>query len=56
LKKTRWRNLLFQTINSSLRSHPASTISYTQHPISPPTLLRKMLIATRGLTNYIARH
>lgn len=56
LKKTRWRNLLFQTINSSLRSHPASTISYTQLRISHLTPLRKMLIATRGLTNYIARH
>ncbi len=56
LKKTRWRKLLFQTINSSLRSHPASTTSCTQHPISPPTLHRKMLIATRGLMNYIALH
>lgn len=55
LKKTRWRNLLFQTINSSLQSHLASTISCTQLPISRPTPRRKILIANRGLMNYIAR-
>lgn len=55
LKKTRWRNLLFQTINSSLQSHPASTISCTQLPISRLTPRKKMLIANRGLMNYIAR-
>jgi len=56
LKKTRWRSLPLQTINSSHPSHPASTISCTQLPINRLTPLRGTLIANRELTNYIARH
>lgn len=56
LKKTRWRSLPFQTINSSsLQSHPANTTSCTQLPISHLIQRRRETLIARGLTNYIAR-